>query len=157
MAQGTRHPVIEHLDTLVGEWETEATHRLLPDTVVRGRSAFEWLEGGHFPIWRSRNEHPDVPDSIAILGCEDPEDSDDAGTSSGGCSLRYFDSRGVMRRYALGAEDGVWRFRCDQPGFSQRFTGTFSADGDAVAGVAELSEDGAAWEEDLRITYTRVR
>src|SRR5919112_6725053 len=96
MAQGTRHPVLEHLDTLVGEWETEATHRLLPDTVVRGLSTFEWLEGGHFLIWRVRNEHPDFPDSISILGCEDSSSPEDAGDAGGGCTLRYFDSRGVM-------------------------------------------------------------
>ena len=155
--QGTRHPMLEHLEALVGEWETEASHQLLPDTVVRGRSTFEWLEGGHFLIWRVRNEHPDFPDSISILGCEAPDDAGDTGDPGGGCTLRYFDSRGISRRCVLGAEAGVWRFWRDWPGFSQRFTGTFSADGNTIAGVAELSQDGATWEEDLRITYKRVR
>ena len=100
----------------------------MPDTVVRGRS-FEWLEGGQFLIWRARNEHPDFPDSISILGCDEPEGADAAGDAGGGCSLRYFDSRGISRRYALEAEAGVFRFSRDQPGFSQRFTGTLSADG----------------------------
>ncbi|MCD6032021.1 MAG: hypothetical protein K0S78_4203, partial [Thermomicrobiales bacterium] len=31
------------------------------------------------------------------------------------------------------------------------------ADGTTIAGVAELSQDGATWEEDLRITYKRMR
>jgi hypothetical protein len=149
--------MLEHLEALVGEWETEASHQLLPDTVVRGRSTFEWLEGGHFLIWRVRNEHPDFPDSISILGCEAPDDAGDTADPGGGCTLRYFDSRGISRLCVLGAEAGVWRFWRDWPGFSQRFTGTFSADGNAIAGVAELSQDGATWEEDLRITYKRVR
>jgi hypothetical protein len=159
MPQGRRHPMLEHLDALVGEWETESKHRFLPDTVVPGRSTIELLEGGHFPIWRVRNEHPDFPDSISVLGCEAPigsDDSEDSEDSGGRCSLRYFDSRGDFRERALGAEAGVWRFWCAWPGFSQRFTGTLSADGVAVADVAELCEDGAAWDEDLRITYTRV-
>ena len=48
MPQHARHPMLEYLDALVGGWETEATHRLHPSTVVRGRAAFEWLAGGHF-------------------------------------------------------------------------------------------------------------
>ena len=156
MPQGTRHPMLAHLDPLIGEWETEATHQLMPDTVVRGRTTFEWLESGHFLILRARNEHPDFPDSISILGCDDPDGSDDAG-DSGGCSMRYFDSRGVARRYALEAEAGVFRFWRDRPGFSQRFTGTLSADGNTIAGVAELCQDGTTWEVDLRVTYKRVR
>ena len=71
--------------------------------------------------------------------------------------MRYFDSRGVARRYALEAEAGVFRFWRDQPGFSQRFTGTLSADGNTIDGVAELCQDGTTWEEDLRMTYKRVR
>jgi hypothetical protein len=146
--------MLEHLDALVGEWETEATHRLLTGTVVRGRSTFEWLDGGHFLIWRASNEHPDFPDSISILGCEIPEGAGDAG---GGCTLHTFDSRGYVRRCALGAEPGVWRFWNDRPGFSQRFTGTISSDGNTITGLAELSEDGVTWEEDLWITHKRVR
>ena len=157
MPQSTRHPVLDHLDALVGEWETEATHRLLPDTVVRGHSSFEWLEGGRFLIWRARNEHPDFPDSISILGCEVPEGADDSGDSGGGCSMRTFDSRGISRLMTLEAEAGIWRFWRDWPGFSQRFTGTLSADGNTITGLAELCQDGTTWEEDLWITFKRVR
>ena len=157
MQQRTRHPVLEHMDALVGEWETEATHRLLPGTVVRGHSTFEWLEGGHFLIWRARNEHPDFPDSISILGAEDPEDPDASADSERGCTLRSFDSRGISRLHGLDAEPGVWRFWRDWPGFSQRFTGTISADGTTITGVAELCQDGTTWVEDLHISYRRVR
>src|SRR5438105_9092067 len=142
MQQQTRHPMLEHLDVLVGQWQTEATHRLRPGTVVRGHATFEWLEGGHFLIWRAVTEHPDFPDRLSILGC----DSAEAGAA---CSMHYFDSRGVSRVYALGAEAGVWRFWRDWPGFAQRFTGTLSADGNSIAGVAELCQDGTTWVKDL--------
>src|SRR5215216_5149210 len=124
MQQTTRHPVLEHLDALVGEWETEATHPYLPGTTIRGRATFEWLEGGFFLIWRAAYEHPDIPNSIAILGCDDS-----GGEPSEGCSMHYFDSRGVSRVYGVSADEGVWRFWRDWPGFSQRYVGRFSDDG----------------------------
>jgi hypothetical protein len=73
------------------------------------------------------------------------------------CSLRYFDSRGITRLYKLEAEPVVYRFVGDTPGFSQRFTGTISGDGNSIAGLAELCEDGTTWQQDLWVTYTRVR
>jgi hypothetical protein len=39
---------LQALSALVGEWTTEATHPMLPSTVVQGRSPFEWLEGKRF-------------------------------------------------------------------------------------------------------------
>jgi hypothetical protein len=153
MQPRTHHPALDHLAALVGEWETEVTHQLLPGTVIHGRAMFEWLEGGYFLIWRAHYDYPDIPDSIAILGCDD---TGDLRNSSGGCSLHYFDQRGVTRLYHLSAEAGVWRFWRDSPGFSQRFVGTLSPDGRTVDGVAELCSDGSTWDQDLRITYKRV-
>jgi hypothetical protein len=157
MQQRTRNPALDHLDALVGEWETEATHPYLPNTVIRGRATFEWLAGGFFLIWRAAYDHPDIPDSIAILGCDDSSSSGDARQAGGGCSLHYFDSRGVARVYGLGADHGVWRFWRDWPGFSQRYVATISADGNTITGNGELSRDGSTWEQDLRITYRKAR
>lgn len=154
MQPRTHHPALDHLAALVGEWETEATHQLLPGTVIHGQATFEWLEGGFFLIWRAHYDRPDIPDSIAILGCDD---TGDLRNPSGGCSLHYFDQRGVTRLYHLSAEAGVWRFWRDSPGFSQRFAGTLSPDGWTVDGVAELCSDGSTWDQDLRITYKRVK
>ncbi len=65
MEQATRNPMLGHLEPLVGEWETEATHPALPGTVVpgratfavvSGRATFEWLAGGHYLIWRERGD-----------------------------------------------------------------------------------------------------
>jgi hypothetical protein len=156
MEHATHTPVLEYLEPLTGEWETEATHPALPDTVVRGRATFECLADGAFLIWRSHYDHPDLPDAIAILGCGAPAGADPSSDSAGDCLLHYFDSRGVTRVYGLAAEKGVWRFWRDRPGFSQRFACTVNADGDTMAGGGELSRDGTSWEPDLQVTYRRV-
>ena len=58
MLQHARHPMLEYLDALVGGWGTEATHRLHPSTVVRGRAALEWLAGGHVLILLPTRRRP---------------------------------------------------------------------------------------------------
>ena len=141
----TQTPEVQKLQALVGEWTTEATHPALPGTVVHGRAVFEWLEGEQFLVQRSWADHPDFPDVIAIIGVTE------------GLSMHYFDSRGVHRVYATSLDDGVWRFWRDASGFSQRFTGTFGDGGDTISGVAQLSRDGSTWEDDLEITFRRVR
>jgi len=146
--------VLGHLAALVGAWETKATHQALPGAVIHGRATFEWLGDGVSLIWRARYDHPDIPDSIAIMGCDD---TGDLRHPDGGCALHYCDQRGVTRLYRLSAEAGVWRYWREAPGFSQRFTGTLSADGRTIDGVVELCRDGVTWEQDLPITYTRVR
>jgi hypothetical protein len=137
-----------HLNAWVGEWETEATHPMLPDTVVPGRITVEWLEGEKFLLHRARNDHPDFPDSISVIGDTD-EDADSL-------TMHYFDSRGVFRVYRLRAEERELKIWRDQPGFRQRFTGRFSDDGNTFGGTFELNEDEAGWKDDLRITYRRV-
>jgi hypothetical protein len=58
---------------------------MLPDTVVPGRITVEWLEGENFLLHRARNDHPDFPDSISVIG--DSEEGADSLT------MHYFDSR----------------------------------------------------------------
>jgi len=135
--------MLEPLNALVGEWAIEATHPAFPDTVVSGHVAVEWLEGEQFLIHRSRADHPDFPDSISVIG--DVE----------GLSMHYFDSRGVHRLYGVDLSEGVWKMERDAPGFSQRFSGTFSDDGDTMSGLWKLSRDGSSWDDDLAITYVR--
>ena len=145
MASKSEEPELEGWQPFIGSWATEATHPMLPGTVVRGRSTFEWLEGRRFVIQRSHYDHPAIPDAIAIIGVTD-----------GQLSMHYFDYRGVHRVYAVSLTEGTWRFWRDAPGFSQRFTGTFSADGDTITGQGELSRDGESWGDDLAITYRRA-
>jgi hypothetical protein len=111
---------------------------------VPGRTSFEWLEGRHFLIGRSRNEHPDFPDGLTVLGADGEA-----------LAMHYYDSRGVERIYRTRLSEGVWRIWRDAEGFSQRFTGTLSDDGDTITGRWQLSRDGASWDDDLEITYRR--
>jgi hypothetical protein len=58
--------------------------------------------------------------------------------------------------YAVSLSEGTWSFSRDAPGFSQRFTGTFSGDGNTITGRSKLSQDGSTWDDDLAITYRRA-
>jgi hypothetical protein len=136
---------LEQLGVLVGSWVTEGHHPLLPDAVT-GRAEYEWLEGGRFLVCRSSSDHPQVPDALSVTGVTD-----------GRLTMHYFDSRGVFRVYSVVVAPGTWRFSLDAPDFSQRTTYTLGDDRDTVTSRGEYSRDGAAWEEDLALTFRRVR
>jgi hypothetical protein len=131
-------------------------HPYFGDTVIPGHATFEWLGDGAFLVWRASHDHPDIPDSVAVLGCDQSEPGGPASESFNGCSLHYYDVRGVFRIYRFDAEPGVWRFWRDWPGFSQRITATISPNGDTINSRGELSHDGATWEPDLSVTYHRA-
>ena len=130
-------------EALIGTWDTEAKHRLV-DEVVPGTITFEWLEGGHFIVQRSRNEDERFPDAICLIGA--PESGD-------GLVTEYFDSRGVRRTYRTSLDDGVWRMWRDAPGFDQRFVARIARD--TFEGVAQLAEAPGEWKDDLLVTYRR--
>jgi hypothetical protein len=139
---------LEHLHALTGTWTTEGAHALLPGEEIRGQATFEWLDGGKFLIWRSHYEHPQLPDAVSVTGVTDDR-----------LSMHYFDTRGVFRVYSVSADPGIWRFWRDAhaPDLSQRYTGTFSADGDTITSRGELSRDGTTWDDDLQLSYRRTR
>ena len=132
------------LNALVGSWTIEATHPAFPSTIVGGETRFEWLEGERFLLQRSRTDHPEFPDSLIVYGAEPDE-----------LSMHYFDSRGVHRIYRVSFAGGVWRMWRNEPGFSQRFTGTLSDEGDTIDGLWKLSRDDTTWDDDLKITFRR--
>jgi hypothetical protein len=138
-----RDPALEAFDALIGTWETEATHPLV-DAVVPGTITFEWLEGGHFLVQRSHNEHELFPDAIGVVGA--PEDGD-------GLVMEYFDSRGVRRTYGISLEAGVLRIWRDHPGFDQRYSATLAPD--AFEGQFQLAEKPGDWKDDLKVVYRR--
>jgi hypothetical protein len=138
-----RDPVLEPFDTLIGTWATEATHPLI-DAVVSGTVTFEWLEGGHFLVQRSHNDHELFPDAICVIGA--PE-------SGEGLVMEYFDSRGVRRTYGVSLDDGVLRYWRDDPGFDQRFTATLAHD--SFEGLSQLARKPGEWQDDLKVTYRR--
>jgi len=152
MDQAARNVALERLDPFIGEWSMDASFPLAPPTGVRGRAVFEWMLGGQFLLQRSEVPHPDAPDSVAVIRFDPVSEA---------YSQHYFDSRGVARVYAMSFSDGVWRLSRDSPDFSplnfwQRFTGTFSEDGNTIHGRWESSSDGSSWEHDFDLTYTKL-
>ncbi len=140
-----RNPALEPFDALIGTWNTEATHPLV-DAVVPGVITIEWLEGGHFLVQRSRNEHELFPDAICVIGA--PETGE-------GLTMEYFDSRGVRRTYGASLDGGVLRFWRDHPTFAQRFSATVSDQ--AFEGLWQVAETPDDWRDDLRMRYRRGR
>ena len=145
---------LEHLARLVGNWTTEATHPKLPGVVVHGTARVEWLEGERFLILRTRNDHPDFPDAISMIGSTDRDRADGA-ASTQPMHMHYYDSRGVYRDQVTSIDAEAWRWERMAPGFSQRFTGTFADDGNTIVGTSQLCEDDQTWHDDLAITFRR--
>ena len=143
----SQEPALQGWHRFIGRWQTEGSHPMLPGQEIRGTSSFEWLEGKQFVVWRSHYEHPEIPDAITIIGVTGEQ-----------LSMHYFDQRGVYRVYIANVDQETWRYWRDAPtpDFSQRFTGTFSEDGNTITGQGQLSRDGTTWEDDLALDYTRV-
>jgi hypothetical protein len=114
------NPALEPFSVLIGNWNTTGTHALIPDTVLHGRTSFEWLEGGAYLLMRSEIDEPDIPSGIAIIG------SDDVAKEY---FMLYFDERGVSRKYEVTLRGNVWKWWRNAPGFSQRYEGTIADDG----------------------------
>ena len=150
----TPAPVLKRLEALAGEWATEIVHPTVRPNPIRGRRRFEWLTKnnkgtGGFLVQYDEVEHPDFPDSVALIGV-------DADAPADLFTYHYFDSRGVERVYMMSLSDGVWKFWRDAPDFSQRFTGTFSDDGNTITCKLEIARDGSHWEHDFDLTFTKV-
>jgi ketosteroid isomerase-like protein len=146
MTSPTPDPAVARLEPLVGRWRVEGALPVDPSAAAHGEVEFEWLGEKAFVVQRWRVERPEFPDGIAIIG---PGADDEL-------VQHYFDSRGVERQYRMSLRDGEWRLWRDAPEFSQRFTGTFSADGATIAGAWEMAKDGSTFEHDFDLSYTRL-
>jgi hypothetical protein len=153
MDQTPRAAALERLDVFLGTWDLEAIFPSTPTQVVRGgQTVFEWMKGRQLLIERTQLASPEFPDSLAIVAFN-PETKT--------YTQHYFDSRGVIRLYAMTFSDGSWTLLRTSPDFSplefaQRYTGTFSADGNAISGAWETSADGSTWAKDFDLRYVRV-
>jgi hypothetical protein len=147
MAGPTRNPAVEQLAPLEGRWRIEARFPTDPPISGVGEVTFAWIEERAFMVQRWRSDEPAAPDGIALLGYDD---------AAGGLVQHYYDSRGVARVYRASLEDRVWRLWRDHPGFDQRFAGALSADGATISGAWETRTDGATWEHDFDLVYTRM-
>ena len=143
--------MLDQLSPFIGEWDLEVSLPA-PDEVT-ARAVFEWALDGRFLLQRTEISIPEAPNTLSVIG---PDPRGDA------YAQHYFDSRGVIRLYAMTFEDGVWTLVRESPDFSdlsfhQRYEGTFSEDGNTIDGHWDISHDeGATWERDFDLAYRRV-
>jgi uncharacterized protein YndB with AHSA1/START domain len=144
------NPALDPLKVLVGDWNMELSNAAFlpnPSDTVNGNVSFEWVEEGAFLVMRMGDKPPSPPQAIWLIGRDE---------SLPDYKVLYFDSRKVSRIYEMSFADGVWKMWRDAPGFSQRFQGSFSDDGNTITAYWEKSFDGSKWEHDFDVTYTKV-
>ena len=126
------------LDLLIGEWRTEAT---FPDGMSgTGRTTFEWVLGGAFLLQRAKTDVEGPPEGLCVIGPEE----------GGGFTQHYFDSRGVVRRYAMTLDERGMDARARRRAALPRPRG----EGDTIRGAWEWHRDGA-WQHDFDLVYRR--
>ncbi|HEV2759518.1 MAG TPA: hypothetical protein VGV86_08135 [Acidimicrobiales bacterium] len=147
MDQPTAEHALRRLEPLVGEWTLEARW---PDGAPwpgGGRVSFEWHRSGAHLVEHGTAELPEAPENVSIIGCDG---------ANGTYFQLYSDERGVCRVYEMSIGDGEWKLWRQGGPFAQRFTGTFSDDGNTITGRWEIAEDGADYRTDFDLIYRRV-
>lgn len=154
-----RADALARLDVFIGEWVMEVRFpggQPVPFSMAEdgpmARSRFEWAMGRQFLLQRTEIPIPEAPDGLMIVSVD---------LETGAYTQHYYDSRGVVRLYAMSLVDRVWTLTRESPDFTpldfrQRFTGTFSEDGNTISGAWEKCVSGADWEHDFALTYRRV-
>jgi hypothetical protein len=146
----TDAPSAEHerLAMLVGSWRTGGWTREAPGAPaarIDATDSYEWLPGRFALLHRVDARVGDQKVEGAEIIGYDP--------ARGSYVTQYFGSDGPTAYEAnLSEEDGTlaWRMRSE----SNRFTGTFSADGDTITGHWERLQ-GLTWLPWMDITLTR--
>ena len=142
------NPALKPFEKIIGEWKTIGTHPYFPGTTFHGHTSFKWMEGGAFLIMHSEIDEEGIPSGIAVFG------SDDA---TGEYFMLYFDERKVSRKCDVSFSDNQLKWWRNTPGFSQRFTWTFSNDGNVITSTGEMSRDNTSWEKDLELALSRIK
>ncbi len=145
------NPALQGLEGFVGDWMMELSNAsFLPNSsdIVRGQVSSGWSEEGACLVMYMGNKPPGTPDAIWLV-------SRDASISN--YIVLYYDTRKVSRVYEMSFSDRTWKIWRNSPGFSQRFEGKFSEDGNRITAYWEKSSDGLTWEHDFDVTYTKVR
>jgi hypothetical protein len=147
MDQPTADRALRELEPLIGEWTFEAIWPSGESWPGGGRVIFEWHDSGRHIVQRGTAELPEAPDNISIIGCDG---------ANGTYVQLYSDERGVCRIFDMTIGNGEWKLWRDGEPFSQRFTGTFSDDGNTITGRWEIAEDSINYRTDFDLVFRRV-
>jgi hypothetical protein len=147
MDQPTAEQALRKLEPLIGEWSMEAKSASGEPWPGGGRIVFEWHDSGAHLVQRGTVGHPEAPNNVSIIGCD---------AANGTYVQLYSDERGVCRIYEMSIGNGEWKLWREGEPFSQRFTGTFSQDGNTITGRWEIAEDGTNYEIDFELILRRV-
>jgi hypothetical protein len=147
MGQPTAEEALRKLERLVGEWTFEGAWPSGEKWPGGGRITFEWHASGAHLIQRGTIDLPEAPDNVSVIGCD---------AANGTYYQLYSDERGVCRVYEMSIGDGEWRLWREGEPFSQRFTATFSDDGNTITGRWEIAEDHVTYEPDFDVVHRRV-
>ena len=145
MAQPTAEDALARLELLVGEWTIVATWS--GGETWPGRATIEWHESGAHLVQRGALDHPQAPDNVSVMGCD---------AANGTYFYLYSDERGVCRVYEMSIDDGEWKLWRQGEPFAQRFSATFSDDGNTITGRWDIAEDGTRYETDFDMVFSRV-
>jgi hypothetical protein len=143
------NPALKELEPLVGDWDMELTNASFlpePSATIPGSALFEWMEGGDFLVNRQGDKHNGAPHATCLIGRDE---------SSPNYTVLYFDERQVSRVCGMSFSKGLWKLWRSAPGFSQRFEGKLSKDGNSIHAFWENSVDGKVWKHDFDLNYVK--
>ena len=111
---------------------------------VRAVTTFEWTLGGAFLLQKSEIDLPEAPDALCVIAPDGEH-----------FTQHYFDSRGVVRIYAMTFDGATWTLERDDPDFAQRYVGEFS--GNRIEGRWEIKQPGDAdFRLDFELSFERA-
>lgn len=143
MDQPTADEVLRRLEPFVGEWTMRA-HAATWEG--RGTARFEWHPDRAHLVQRGTVDHPDAPNTLAIIGCDGAKDR---------YTQLYSDDRGVCRVYDMTFDGTTWTLERQGEPFAQRYVGTFSDDGRTITGQWLADDDGSGFRVDFDIVLER--
>ena len=131
---------LQALDRLVGEWRVSGG--------AEGTIAYEWMEGGFFLVQRvDLSQYDQTVRGVEIIGHTQPF----GGEPSEDIRSRYYDNMGNTFDYVYEMEGDTLTIWAGEKGSPAFYRGTFSPDGDTLAGAWEYP-GGGGYES----TSTRV-
>lgn len=141
------------LEPFVGTWDLEAIwppEAGIPQMDAEVTTTFEWALDGHYLLQRSVAPPP-IPQALCVIGPDE---------RTGGYTQHYFDSRGVVRLYAMAFDGRRWTLERTTADFSpldfgQRYVGVLADDGNAIEGRWSICHDGETWQTDFELHYRR--